>query len=160
MLYAPCFLVFVFDVCLSANRKKLGGCFPLYSKDRGLVETRAPHGTTLSEKREHGSEHRPSVYLMQPDGILVKPSRSLFPPCNLLVDNTSIYLLHVRDAAPAGNKVDSVSSRRGRALPVHIRLIPRRKIVARGHCRRGGVSHGNDMAHVYLDAVHPQLGAV
>jgi hypothetical protein len=21
------------DVCLSANRKKLGGCFPLYSKD-------------------------------------------------------------------------------------------------------------------------------
>jgi hypothetical protein len=33
MLYNPCFFVFVFDVCLSANRKKLGGCFPLYSKD-------------------------------------------------------------------------------------------------------------------------------
>jgi hypothetical protein len=33
MLYALCFFVFVFDVCLSANRKKLGGCFPLYSKD-------------------------------------------------------------------------------------------------------------------------------
>jgi hypothetical protein len=98
---------------------------------------------------------------MQPDGILVKPgSRSLFPPRNLLVDSTSIYLIHVRDAAPAGNKVDSVSSRRGRALPVYICLIPRRKIVTRGHCRRGDVLHGNEMTRVYLDAVHPQFGAV
>jgi hypothetical protein len=34
MLYAPCFFLrLCLDVCLSANRKKLGGCFPLYSKD-------------------------------------------------------------------------------------------------------------------------------
>jgi hypothetical protein len=94
------------------------------------VETRAPHGTTLSEKLEHGSEHRLSVDLIQPDGIPVKPSRSLLPPYNLLVDNTSIYLIHARAAAPAGSKVDSLSSRRGHALYVLIRLVPRQKIVA------------------------------
>jgi hypothetical protein len=96
-----------------------------------LVETRAPHGTTLSEKREHGSEHRPSINLMQPDGILVKPSGSLLPARNLLVDNTSICILQVRAAAHAGSKVNSVSSRRGRALHVLIRVVHRRNMVAR-----------------------------
>jgi hypothetical protein len=120
-----------------------------------LVETRAPHGTTLSEKHEHGSEYWPSGNLVVRDSILVRPSDSLPPPRNILVD-TSINLSYDRGITSAGSKLGSVSNRRGRVL--HALILMPRMAVARGALTKAGAS--NDMAWVHLDAVHLQLGAI
>jgi hypothetical protein len=93
-----------------------------------LVETRAPHGTTIPEKHEHGSEYRPSGNLVVRDSILVRPSDCLPPPRNILVD-TSINLSYDRGIMPAGSKLGSVANRRGRVL--HALILMPRKAVAR-----------------------------